>query len=149
MDIFFQDPADIPLPPDEVRIRRFEAAPWPDNRRVRISLEITPFLKRPNGEVEIVGPDGQAAARLTIIETITPRMEFTVHLRGQVPPGEYTASATVYYAEAEDQAGDAEQAAPATGLRPGTGGEQEKPPPPLPTRITVVDRMETKFEIHR
>ena len=45
MDIFFQDPTDIPLPPEEVRIRELTAEPWPDGRRVRVYVELTPGFK--------------------------------------------------------------------------------------------------------
>jgi hypothetical protein len=145
MDIFFQDPAEIPLPPDEVRIRQFKAEPWPDNRRVRISLEITPFQKRPNGEVRITDPAGEEAASLTIVETIAHRMEFTVHLRGRISPGQYTAQATVYYADPEEEAGGEGRAAASP--RPEEGSEPEKLPLPLPTRIKVVDSAETAFTI--
>jgi hypothetical protein len=133
MDIFFQDPSDIPLPPDEVRIRNFHAEPWPDQRRVRVSLEVTPFQKRPSGEIKVFDPDGEEAALLTIVETVVPKMEFTVHLRGSTDSGEYTAKATVYYIEQEEQ--------------PGKIGGGDKEMPPLPTGINVVDQAEAKFEI--
>ena len=41
MDIFFQDPGAIPLPPDDVKIVELRAEPWPDNRRVKVYLERT------------------------------------------------------------------------------------------------------------
>ena len=97
MDIFFQDPTAIPLPPDEVRIRELRAEIWPDNRRVRVFLEVTPFQKRPNGEVIITNPRGDEVASVSIIESIVPRIEFTMHLRGELPAGVYRLSATLYY----------------------------------------------------
>jgi hypothetical protein len=105
MDIFFQDPNAIPLPPNEVRIKSLKAEPWPDNRRVRITLEVTPFQKRPNGEVSITNPLGDEVASVSIIESIVPLMEFTMHLRGENLPGEYRLSATLFYlpnAEAQE-----------------------------------------------
>jgi len=104
MDIFFQDPSAIPLPPNEVRIKELRAELWPDNRRVRITLEVTPFQRRPNGEVSITNPQGEEVASASIIESIVPRLEFTMHLRGENPVGEYRVSATIFYAvEAESQ----------------------------------------------
>ena len=104
MDIFFQDPSAIPLPPNEVRIKELRAELWPDNRRVRITLEVTPFQRRPNGEVSITNPQGEEVASASIIESIVPRLEFTMHLRGENPAGEYRVSATIFYAvEAESQ----------------------------------------------
>jgi hypothetical protein len=104
MDIFFQDPTAIPLPPNEVRIKSLEAEPWPDNRRVRVTLEVTPFQKRPNGEVNISNPQGDEVASVSIIESIVPRMEFTMHMRGEIPAGEYRLSAVLFYlVNPEDQ----------------------------------------------
>jgi hypothetical protein len=109
MDIFFQDPSDVPLPPEEVRIRRLSADPYPDGRRVRVYLELTPFLKRPNGEVNVFNLMGDEVASLSIIETIDPKMEMTVHLRGQDTSGEYRVEARVFYLEeAAPQAGQEE-----------------------------------------
>jgi hypothetical protein len=99
MDIFFQDPSDIPLPPEEVRIRQFRAEPWPDGRRVRVLLELTPFQKRPNSEVCITDSQGEEIANISIIETIDPKMEFTMHLPALVPAGQYTVSATLFYTD--------------------------------------------------
>lgn len=114
MDIFFSDPNDIPLPPDEVRIRRFEVTPWPDGRRVRVNLEITPFQKRPNGEIYITNANGNELANISIIETMDPRMEFTLHLRGAELVGPFSISAHIFYYEetadsSEDDALSVEQ----------------------------------------
>ncbi|MEN8172069.1 MAG: hypothetical protein ABFS03_04235, partial [Chloroflexota bacterium] len=62
MDIFFTDPNDIPLPPDEVHIRKLSAEPWPDKKRVHVNLEISPFQKRPSGEIILTDSDGEEAA---------------------------------------------------------------------------------------
>jgi hypothetical protein len=135
MDIFLQDPSDIPLPPDEVRIRKFQADPWPDQRRIRVFLEITPFQKRPNGEIKIFDPSGEEAALLTIVETMVPRMEFTVHLRGSSNEGEYTARANIYYLKQAEQP------------EPGSPGERQTLP--FPIGVNIVDQAETRFEIQR
>ena len=58
MDIFFRDPSEIPLPPDEVRIRVLHADPYPDGQRVRIHLEVDPFQRRPNADVRITNAPG-------------------------------------------------------------------------------------------
>ena len=92
MDLFLQDPTDIPLPPDEVRIRELRVDPLPDNRRIRISLQITPFQTRPNIEIVITNENEEDSGSLTIIESIDPKMEFTVHLKDDEPNGQYTVS---------------------------------------------------------
>lgn len=136
MDIFFQDPDDIPLPPEEVRIREFHAEAWPDGRRVRVYLELTAFQKRPSGEISILDENGEEVANIAIIETIDPRMEFTIHLRSPDRMGEYTASSTIFYTEIELEEGH---------QAPGDA-TAEKPPPPQPEKI-VVDQAQTKFKI--
>lgn len=134
MDIFFRDPDDIPLPPAEVRIRQLLAAPWPDNRRVRVVLELTPFQKRPNGEVRILDSQGAEVATLSIVEALDPKMEFTLHLRSAEKVGTYTTSAIVYYYEEEAPPPQAEN------------GDQDQPYQ-LPEKINVVDSAEVTFEI--
>jgi hypothetical protein len=133
MDIFFHDPSDVPLPPDEVRIRSFQAAVWPDNRRVRIKLELTPFQRRPHGEVTIKDQDGGEVASFSIVEAITPRLDFTVHLRSGRTSGRFTASAVIFYLE-EEQEPASSNGEPEEGYR-------------LPTQMKIVDRAETVFGI--
>jgi len=135
MDIFFQDPTEIPLPPNEVRIRQLRAEPWPDNRRVRIYLELTPFQKRPNGEVRILGIGGEEVASVTIVEAIDRKMEFTVHLCGAPAEGEYIVIATVYYIEIDEKA------------KQGNGGDDIQSPLPIRSVTTLIDRAETRFQI--
>ncbi len=97
MDIFFQDPDDPPLPPDEVHIRSFKAAPYPDGSRVKIQIEISPFLKRPSGEVVLRLASGAKVASASIIETMTRKIEMTLHLRSRQTSGDYTASFDLFY----------------------------------------------------
>ncbi len=107
MDINFYESADVPQPRDKVKIERFEAKPYPDGWRVRIILEVTPFQERPSLEIRVRtdgkdGETGEASARrvaeLSVIETMTRHMEFTVHIRGVTSPvGPYIAEADLYY----------------------------------------------------
>lgn len=131
MDIFFQDPNEIPLPPEEVRILNLSAQPYPDGRRVHVELQLTPFLKRPSGEVIVTDAQGEEVAELSIIESINPRLELTVHLPNPEPGGRYTLSAEIFYAELD---------------LPEDELEGERPPPPEP-QITVVDRGRVVFTI--
>jgi hypothetical protein len=99
MDIFFQDPSAIPLPPDEVKIVKLRAEPWPDKQRIKVHLELTPFLKRPNGEISLIDAHGVQIASVDIIESIETSMDFTLHLRGVEPAGDFIVSALIYYIE--------------------------------------------------
>jgi hypothetical protein len=102
MDMFFADPNDPPLPPEEVRLRELRAEPWAEGRRVKVMLELTPFQKRPSAEVLLTDPNGVEAARTSILETFSRKMAFNLHLRPDAPAGEYTLAITVYYQKLPD-----------------------------------------------
>ncbi len=114
MDIFFTDPSDAPVPPEEVRIRELSADPWPDGRRVKVYLEVTPFLKRPSGEVRITDAEGIPVASANIIEAMTPKMEINLHLRAAELSGDYTVAAEIFYLTGIPEADDDEE----TPIRP-------------------------------
>lgn len=101
MELFFTEPDEAPKPPEEVRIRDFQVKPMTDKRRIQVYLEVDPFqfTRRPNADLRIEGPDGQTRATASIIESMTRRMEVTLHLRGETPPGSYTAHAILYYTQ--------------------------------------------------
>jgi hypothetical protein len=130
MDIFFQDPNEIPLPPEEVRIRELRADPWPDGRRVRIYLEVDPFQKRPNADIYIENSEGDGVAQASIIESMNRKIELTMHLHGSQAGGRFRVTATLYYTE------------PIQEPKPGEEGK----PPKLP-ESTTVDRSEITFSI--
>jgi hypothetical protein len=105
MELFFADPSETPLPPDEVRILELKAEPYPDHRRVRVSLALTPFLQQPNGDLLITDPEGNLAAATSFIGAITPRLEMTLHLRSGETRGRFTVTATLYYTEEIQETG--------------------------------------------
>ena len=106
MDIFFADPNEVPLPPDEVRIQSLKAEPWQDGQRVRVSLDVDPFQKRPSAEIEIKNSQGRTIAAVSVIESMDRKMEFNLHLREKESHGTYRLSAVLYYSESEDSEGD-------------------------------------------
>lgn len=99
MDINFTDLSEVPLPPNEVRLLDFRVEPYPDGKRVRVYLELTPFQKRPSGELFITDLLGNQVATANIIETIDPKMELTMHLRIPNPQGEFTARVLIFYTD--------------------------------------------------
>ena len=82
MDIFFSDPNDVPVPPEQMHIRSFEARAYPDRNRVAVRFEITPFQQKPNIEIAIHNGPGKQLAELSVVELIENKMDFTMHLRG-------------------------------------------------------------------
>lgn len=111
MDIFFHDPDDAPVPPDEVRIRAFTVTPYPDGRRIKIYLELTPFQERPSGEIAIQDLEGRLLATANIIETMTHKMELTLHLRGAPAASLLEATADIFYqtTPSEDMNGETDE----------------------------------------
>jgi len=105
MDIFFTDPSETPLPPAEVRIRKLQADPWPDGRRVKVYLEVDPFQRRPSADLTIIDHHGHEVAGASVIESMNRKIEMNLHLRTD-EPGEFTLQAVVFYASLPDQAQD-------------------------------------------
>ncbi len=97
MNMFLNDPNEIRLPPEEVRLTSVQVTPQPGGTLVKVHLELTPFMKRPNIEVTITSSEGKEVGHTSILETMLHILEFTVHLR-QVKPGEELSLETrVYY----------------------------------------------------
>jgi hypothetical protein len=104
MEMFFADPDDVPLPPSEVRILNMTLDPYPDGRRVRVFIELTPFQKKPHGDVWIKDNAGNVVAEASFIEAVTKQFEMILHLRSFDPEGKYTASLILFYSqEVEDE----------------------------------------------
>ncbi len=101
MDIFFHDPDDVPLKPEDVRIRTLEAKPWPDGKRVAVRFEITPFLQRPNIEVKIFNSNQEEVAELNVVEVLELKMDFTMHIREPNPEGTFKISMRIHYSDLE------------------------------------------------
>ncbi len=107
MTINFFEPGDVPQPPKNIRIELLKATPYPDGWRVKIEVHVTPFQQRPNLELDLVRVMGDEShkivASFSIVETMHPRMEFTMHVRGvDAPDGDYQLKAMVYYREQLD-----------------------------------------------
>jgi hypothetical protein len=129
MDIFFTDPSEVPLPPDEVRIRELKVEPWPDGRRLHVYIEVDPFQKRPNADLTLLDQDGREVSSVSIIESMTRKMELVMHLRNAVS-GPCTLRALLYYA-----------ALP----QPGEPGGDESPEPKMDRK--VIDTRQVTLEI--
>ena len=114
MDMFFADPGDVPVPPDEVRIRELKVDPYPDGRRVRVNIDVTPFQKKPQGEVVIRDEEGNVETTANIIEPIENRIEITMHLRKPDTAGQYTVHVRLMYAQefVDSEDGDEEVVRP-------------------------------------
>lgn len=90
---------EVPQPPEEVKILELGARVYPDGRRVRINVKVTPFLERPNLEFSITNAEGQEVSSLSMIESMDHTFELTAHLRGPQPSGRYTLRGELFYGE--------------------------------------------------
>ena len=91
-----------PLPPEEVRINRVSADPYPDGQRVRIAVEMTPFQIRPWLELTLVDSQGDEIATADVIEPLNYKIELTLHVRKAEPAGLYHLTVRLYYPEQAD-----------------------------------------------
>ena len=106
MDLnFYADPGLAPKPRSEIRIEALTVAPYPDGRRVRIDIELTPFAPsdRPNLELTAIKPDGTQVGSVSIIEAAQRLLSLTMHLRDSQPSGEYTLQAELYFGDTPPQ----------------------------------------------
>ncbi len=94
----FRKRTPIDLPPEQVRFTELRVEPWPDGRRIRVHVDITPFQQNPNLEASITAGDGGEAAHAMIVETAEHRIVFTMHLRGEIQ-NPYSLAATLSYPE--------------------------------------------------
>ena len=133
MDIFFADPSEVPLPPSEVHIRALNVEPWPDGKRLRVYLEVDPFQKRPNADLTLLDQDGIELSSVSIIESMTRKLELVMHLRGAAQ-GSCTLQALLYYAALPQS------------VEPGETPAGDPAHEPIIER-TVVDRRQVTFEL--
>jgi hypothetical protein len=96
MDFFFPEDNLIRTTPEETRITALSADPYPDGYRLHVNIEITPFQKRPHVEVILSDANGDEVASTTIVEPLSWKMEFTMHIRGELN-NPYTVEARLFY----------------------------------------------------
>jgi hypothetical protein len=97
MDIFLQDPGEIPLPPDEVRIRELTITPHAGRNQVEIYLEVDPFQRRPSIDLEILDSIQSTLASTSIIESDQRKMSLVMHLKSGVAGNTLRIRATLFY----------------------------------------------------
>src|SRR5512138_915583 len=96
MDFFFPEDGLERMTPEETHITSLTAAPYPDAARVRVNLEMTPFQKRPHVEVTLTDAGGDEIATASIVEPMSAKLEFTLHLRGATN-SPFTIEARLFY----------------------------------------------------
>jgi len=103
MEFFIQDPNVLRLPPEDVRILDLRAQPYPDNRRVRVALDLTPFRERPYIELTLVNAQEELLGSASIVEPVAWKLELTMHLRqGGAASGPLTLVARLSYPDLDE-----------------------------------------------
>ncbi len=84
------------MTPEETRITSLSAEPYPDGYRLRVNIEMTPFQKRPHLEVTLRDANEEEVASSSIVEPMSWKIEFTMHIRGELN-NPYTLEASLFY----------------------------------------------------
>jgi hypothetical protein len=98
MDFFLPEDNLTRAVPEETKITSLNAQTYPDGRRLRVNIEVTPFQKRPYIEVLLNNADGEEVASTSIVEPLSWKLEFTMHVRGEIR-NPHTLHARLYYPE--------------------------------------------------
>jgi hypothetical protein len=105
MDFFLPEDNLTRAVPEETRISALSAQPYPDGHRLRVNIEVTPFQKRPTIEVILHDSNGDEVASTNIVEPMSWKLEFTMHIRGKLN-NPYALSARLYYPEGDGPANE-------------------------------------------
>ena len=96
MDFFFPEDNLKRMTPEETDITSLSGEPYPDGYRLRVNIQITPFQKRPHIDVLLTDASGAEVGSTTIVEPMGWKLEFTMHIRGELK-NPYTLEAKLYY----------------------------------------------------
>ena len=96
MDFFLPEDHLQRATPAETRITSLTAEPYPDGYRLRVNIEMTPFQQRPHLEVVLNDADNEEVASSSIVEPLGWKIEFTMHIRGELN-NPYTLEAKLFY----------------------------------------------------
>jgi len=102
MDFFFPEDNLARAVPEETKILSITAETYPDGRRLRVNIEVTPFQKRPYIEIMLTDKDENDIASTSIEEPLSWKLEFTMHVRGEIN-NPYTLSAKLYFPDGPSQ----------------------------------------------
>lgn len=104
MSFFFPElePAEegvVPQPPEKMRFTELRAEPVIDDGplRLRVYLEVTAFQQRPYIEVTLCNAEGDEIATASVIEPMSRKNVFTLHVRGPQQRGKFSLHARMYY----------------------------------------------------
>lgn len=97
MDIPFFEPEQMPQPRENIKVETLDAEAYPDGRRVRVTVKMTPFSERPSLVIEALNTVGDVLAQVDVLEAMTKQVSLTLHLRGPLPEPQATVRAQLYF----------------------------------------------------
>ena len=103
MELFFPEDGLDRQPPEETRITDLNVQPYPDGRRLRVNLEVTPFQKRPYLEFSLRDAAGDEVSSVSMVEPLSWKLEFTMHVRGELN-NPYELEARLFYPDGPEAA---------------------------------------------
>lgn len=92
-------PSENALPPQQVHIIRCTVTPWPDGKRVKVNLELSPFQQPPNVTLVLHDQNINEISRVLLVETQVTNLSFTMHIRHPTVQGNYSLTASISYPE--------------------------------------------------
>ena len=88
---------------EEVKIDLFQAIPYPDGRRVKVNLKLSPFHNYPNAVINLKNQENQTLASVNILNIFEQDNEITLHFPGtKKVPGTYSIEIDLFYIEEEE-----------------------------------------------
>lgn len=105
MGFFFNDPNIKRMAPEDMRFEEIQVEPYPDGKRLHVTIKVTPFEKRPAMEIVLLDTQERELSAVNVIEPMRWQIDFVMHIRqryeDQSPP--YALKARLYYPpETED-----------------------------------------------
>lgn len=104
MGFFFNDPNIKRMSPEAMRFEEVRVEPYPDGKRLHVTILVTPFEKRPSLEILLLDAALREVSAVNVIEPMRWQIDFVMHIRpryaDQRPP--YTLKARIYYPESEE-----------------------------------------------
>jgi hypothetical protein len=67
--------------PADTRLLNLRAEPFANGKRVKVSLDITPFQQKPHLDVSLIDPAGKVLATTSIVEPVSWNLELNLHIR--------------------------------------------------------------------
>jgi hypothetical protein len=99
MEFFLTDPNIERTLPADTRLINLRAEPYSEGRRLKVTLDLTPFQQKPYLDLALTDFSGELIAATSIVEPITCRLELNLHIRkvGEAQDGPYKLTAIISY----------------------------------------------------